>query len=345
MNRYSVAVLMGGTSAEREISVATGKAVIRNLDPDRYRVIPTEIGPNGDWVILSEDGGNPVRRGDPSLLLADRPDLAFIALHGPMGEDGTIQGLLEVFGVPYTGSGVLASAAALHKPTAKILFQNAGLTPVPWQVVHPADWEREGIEALALFVSEHGFPLITKPVDLGSSFGVTLVRTEAELRQACETALRYSACVLLEKFIPGREIQCGVLANASSDEALVLPPTEIIPSGDFFDYRNKYTPGVAQEITPAPLTEKERGIIRENTLRAHRSLGCDGLSRVDMILSPESCFVLEVNTIPGMTETSLCPQQAEAAGIGFSGLLDRMIDLALARFEPRGQESRPIPRP
>jgi len=258
-------------------------------------------------------------------------DVVVIALHGPGGEDGTVQGLLEYCAVPYTGSAVLASALAMHKVKAKAVLEHHGFrTPAFCSVLRslpPPEIERRVRE----FADKAGFPVVVKPADSGSSFGVSIVHGEPEIPSAVRLAREHGSEILVEEWVAGTEVSCGVLGNSEDGSAEPLPVTEIIPRGEFFDFQNKYTPGEAVEYTPARLDDSATQAVQAAAARSHLALGCDGLSRVDMILRGREVYVLEVNTIPGMTETSLCPQQAVAAGIGFGGLLDRIIDLALAR--------------
>lgn len=333
-----VGVLMGGTSAEREISLASGNSILKNLDRSRYDPIPIIIESSGAWVLPTSSRRRQrtcVAESAASILQRGGFDLILIALHGPRGEDGTVQGLLECFGMPYTGSGVLASALAMHKAKAKTVLERSGLlTPPACSIARTRPLPE--IERTALdFASQVGLPVVAKPADSGSSFGVTLVHCDREIPSAVGLAREHGSEVLIERWISGKEVSCGVLGNAEQGSAEPLPVTEILPRGEFFDFQNKYTPGEAAEYTPARLDETTTGKVQETAVRAHLALGCAGLSRVDMILHENDVFVLEVNTIPGMTENSLCPQQARAAGMGFGGLLDRIIELALSRQATR----------
>jgi len=304
-----VAVLYGGKSSERDVSLASGKQVMQSLDPVRYRVTGYDL------------------RDDLPRLVAEAPfiEVALIILHGRYGEDGTVQGLLELLGVPYQGSGVLGSALAMNKRLTKFMYRQAGL-PVArdWTVSRGRTFSTEDL------IVDLGFPLVIKPNQEGSSFGVTIVRDKGQLGEGLKKAFQLDEEVLVEEYLAGREITCGVLGNS---ELQALPLVEIIPSEqyDFFDYEAKYQEGASREICPAPVSPEVTRKAQEYGLRAHQVLGLRGYSRTDMIARGEDIFLLETNTIPGMTPTSLLPRAARAAGMDFGGLLDRLIELALEK--------------
>ena len=301
-DKRKIAVLMGGTSAERDVSLSTGKQILGALDETRYAFTPLDTAEM------------------PALLKSlaeDRPDVAVIALHGKGGEDGTLQGLLDLLSIRYTGSGVLASALAMDKAMSKRVLTAAG-------VLMPQDTTLRRGETL---VGEIALPCIVKPNALGSTIGMAIARTSAEISPAVEAAFGYDDTVLIEQFITGTEITVPILGNA---ELEVLPIVEIVPKGGFYDYDAKYTAGATDEIVPARISETLAAEARRIAQLCHRTLGCRGMSRTDMIITPEGqIYTLEVNTIPGMTPTSLLPRSAEAAGYTFAQLLDRLIALAL----------------
>lgn len=305
--KLTVALLSGGASAEREVSLKSGEQVFNALDKERY-------------VILRYDPAHDLSR---LALDAEKIDVALIILHGRMGEDGTIQGLLESLGIPYQGSGVLGSAVAMNKILSKQLYIQAGLPVAPYLVV-----DRRDSPDLRTIVDSLGLPVVVKPEHEGSSIGLSIVRDRDALGAAIETGWQYDRRCLVEKYIHGTEITGGVLGN---DRLEALPLIEIIPGDayEFFDYKAKYTPGASKEICPARLPETVASRAREYARKAHQALCCKGYSRTDMIVSGDDIFILETNTIPGMTATSLFPQAAAAAGISFSALLDRLIELAL----------------
>lgn len=310
--KLTVALLAGGKSAEREVSVKSGEQVFLTLDKERYEVL--RYDPRDDLPRLAQD--------------AARIDVALIILHGRLGEDGTIQGFLELLGIPYQGSGVLSSAIAMNKVLSKHLYEQAGLPVAPSVVV-----EQRGAERASGVLDELGLPVVVKPEHEGSSIGLTIVRSPEQLPRALEDAWQFDRRCLVEKFIPGIEITGGVLGNDSLE---ALPLIEIVPGKEyeFFDYAAKYTPGASEEICPARLSPELTAKAQDYARRAHRALFCRGYSRTDMIVSGDEVFVLETNTIPGMTQTSLFPQAAAAVGMSFSALLDRLIELALEPARP-----------
>lgn len=341
MSRTRVAVLMGGTSAERDISLATGRQILASLDRDRFD--PVAI----DAAALRHLGSAPAAlpaapcaerpdlalavRGDAGVLLhppgnAERPDVVFIALHGRGGEDGTVQGLLDLAGIPYTGSGVLASALAMDKEMAKRVLRAEGI-PVPGAIVLARrGWP--GAEDLDARVrAAVGYPAVVKPNAEGSTIGCAVVRDPAALAPAVDAAFLHDDTVLIEQYIPGVEITAALIGN---EDPRVLPLIEIVAASGFYDYEAKYAPGGSQHMIPARISERAAAAARDHAVRCHRALKCRGMSRVDMIVTDDVPYVLEVNTIPGMTPTSLLPEAARAAGIPFRELLSRLIDLALA---------------
>lgn len=307
--KLTVALLAGGKSAEREVSLKSGEQVFQTLDKERYEIL--RYDPRDDLPRLAQD--------------AARIDVALIILHGRLGEDGTIQGFLELLGIPYQGSGVLSSAIAMNKVLSKHLYEQAGLPVAPSLVL-----DRSGAGPSSAVLDELGLPVVVKPEHEGSSIGLTIVRRPEQLAGALEEAWRFDRRCLVEKFIPGMEITGGVLGNESLE---ALPLIEIVPGSgyEFFDYAAKYTPGASEEICPARLSPELTAKAQDYARRAHRALFCRGYSRTDMIVSDRGVFVLETNTIPGMTQTSLFPQAAAAVGMSFSALLDRLIELALER--------------
>lgn len=309
MSRPTIALLSGGESSEREVSLKSGEQVYQTLNKEKYDVI--RYDPKTDLARLVAD--------------ADKIDSALVILHGPYGEDGTIQGLLDLLHIPYQGSGVLGSALAMNKLAAKQIYEKAGLL-VPSYVSLRRD---EAIDP-AFIVSQTGLPLVVKPVSGGSSIGMSLVRNAEEITGAAEKGFVYDEMLLFESHIHGLELTGGVVGN---QELEAMPIIEIIPEKghEFFDYEAKYVAGRTKEICPARIDEDLTRRAQESALTAHRALFCRGYSRTDMILKGAQIYVLETNTIPGMTPTSLFPQAAQAAGMNFSQLLDRLIDLSMER--------------
>jgi D-alanine-D-alanine ligase len=307
MKKLQLALLAGGKSGEREVSLKGAEEVVKALDPHKYDV----------------------KRYDPATDLAklatesDSLDIAFILLHGPFGEDGTVQGFLDLLGIPYQGSGVLGSAIAMDKNLSKILYRNAGLKVPEWYMAM-----KEDIENPSKILGQLGLPLVIKPSSQGSSLGMSIARSEEDIVEGLKKAFGIDRQVMVEEFISGREITGGIIGNS---ELTALPLVEIIPGEEyeFFDYEAKYMPGASREICPAELEEAITVRAQNYALSAHCALELRGYSRTDMIVSGDDIYVLETNTIPGMTPTSLLPQGAAAAGLDFPALLDRLIELAL----------------
>ena len=309
---HRIAVLLGGRSAEREVSLNTGAQVARALEERGHDVAKVDTG----------------EPGFIETLRAATPDVVFICLHGRFGEDGTIQGLLELLDMPYVGSGVLASALAMNKVVSKQVFAMADLA-TPDDVVlrrgEPFD-EAEITRAL-------GPRTVVKPSGEGSSVGMTIVHDPSELSAAIDKAFGHDPIVLVERFEAGVEVTVGVIGNRGP---VALPTLEIVPENEFYDYESKYVPGMSKHIIPARVSEEARATCQSLALAAHLALGCAGMSRSDTIVTPDGrVLLLETNTIPGMTATSLLPDAAAAAGIAFPELCERLVGLALDDWRER----------
>ena len=307
MKKRTVALLSGGISSEREVSLNSGKQVFEALDKAKYEVI--RYDPKTDIERLVTD--------------ASKIDVALIILHGLYGEDGTVQGLLDLLNIPYQGSGVLGSAISMNKIISKQLYQQHGIKIPRYIIVKKG----ESLDPV-LCLNQIGLPMVIKPAEGGSSVGMSIVKTENNLQNAVKKAFEYDETVLLESYIKGIEITGGVIGNK---ELQALPLIEIIPDEkhDFFDYEAKYTAGITREICPARIDDSLTVKAQTYAKMAHQALSCKGYSRTDMILKGNDIYVLETNTIPGMTPTSLLPRAAEAAGLDFSQLLDRLIELGI----------------
>ncbi len=311
MQSRKVGVLLGGLSSEREVSLRTGAAVLAALRERGHDVLPIYVDRDVDVALRQE-----------------RIDVAFIALHGRWGEDGCIQGLLETLGIPYTGSDVLASALAMHKGKAKELFRLHNLPTPSYYTLTDAD-----AHDIAGVHGDFGFPCVVKPIREGSSVGIAICHSEAELVPAIEKALCFDGEILVERLITGKEVSVGILDDRA------LGAVEIAPRAGFYDYSNKYTRGATDYFLPPRLSpERYRGVLAQ-ALRAHTALGCRGATRVDMMVSDSGNeFILEVNTLPGLTPTSLLPKIADAAGISFGELCEHMLAGAtLATQRGRGE--------
>jgi D-alanine-D-alanine ligase len=348
--RIRVAVLGGGRSSEHDISVRSAESVAAALDPQRYEVVPVEIDRAGHWEIgdarLSlEPGAESAALGPaapdpdagaglPARAAAGLPaapvgqiDVVLPILHGPFGEDGRLQGLLEMAGLPYVGSGVAASALTMHKGQVKHVLRGEGIAVAN----HVALRNRRFGEADALQVDLLGYPCFVKPANLGSSVGITKVLRREELAAAVELAFRHDPVVLVEEMIEGREVEVGVLGN---DDVVVSPPGEIVivNESEWYDYAAKYDEGAMELRIPPELPEAVIEELRDTARRAFQVCECAGMARIDFFVTPDHRVVLnEINTIPGFTSTSVYAALFEAAGIGYAELLDRLIALALER--------------
>lgn len=333
-----VTVLMGGTSSERDVSLASGLRVAQALRTRGYEVVAVDTARGvlsaGDEKAMLE-GGRVVKAVPPDVQALARmnralpatldhlveTDVIFLALHGGTGEDGTIQALLDLTGIPYTGSGHLASALAMDKDLSKHLFQSAGVPTAGW-IMAPATADE--VER------ELGFPVIVKPSKQGSTVGLSLVRDPDVLQDAIAEAFEHDDEVMIEAFVPGRELTVGILGGEA------LPVGEIIPVKELYDYECKYTPGMAKEIFPADLTAEQTAEVQRLAKRAYAALKLGGCARIDFRMTPAGEFYcLEANTLPGMTETSLIPQAAAAAGVSFPELCERIAQLAYSTRDSR----------
>ncbi|MER7049992.1 D-alanine--D-alanine ligase family protein [Streptomyces jumonjinensis] len=367
LRKPRVAVVFGGRSSEHGISVVTAGAVLRAIDRSKYDVLPIGITVDGRWALTADE---PERmaitdRRTPSVeQLTDSPDgvvalsvdpgnrevvysepgavpkalgevdVVFPVMHGPYGEDGTIQGLLELAGVPYVGSGVLASAVGQDKEYMKRVFTSFGLPVGPYEVIRPREWELDPSAArqrIVDFAGEHGWPLFIKPARAGSSIGITKVDEVSGLDAAIEEAQRHDPKILVEALLRGREIECGVLEFEDGPRASV--PAEIPPvqSHDFYDFEAKYIDS-ASGIVPAPLTEEQTAEVRRLAVAAFDAASCEGLVRADFFLTEDGGFVInEINTMPGFTPISMYPRMWQETGVGYPELVDLLIQAALRR--------------
>lgn len=304
-----IAVLRGGQSAEREVSMRSGQAVWAALVKKGYDAIPVDTD--------SSVGAR---------LREVRAQIAFIALHGPGGEDGTIQGMLEILRLPYTGSGVQACAMAMDKVVTKALLEYHRI-PVPRGLV------RVKRERKAPLPRGFGLPVVVKPINQGSTVGISIVRRARDLATGIDAALKYGPAVLVEEYIQGRELTVGVLNNRA------LPVVEIVAPGGFYDYAAKYTPGASVYKAPAPIPQRQTTVLQRLAVEVHQRLGCRGATRVDFRLDPRgNPFVLEINTVPGMTETSLLPMAAKAAHLSYEALIEGILKSAIERASILGKE-------
>jgi D-alanine-D-alanine ligase len=342
--RIRLVVLFGGRSAEHEVSCTTAVNVLQALDPTRYEVVPVGVTHDGRWV-LAEEAAKLLAAGGPAALppslAADGPTVepfetvaqtvVFPLLHGPFGEDGTVQGLLELADVPYVGSGVLGSAAAMDKITAKHLAQQAGLPQARWMGVRDWDVDERLVEVVE---SELGWPAFVKPSNMGSSIGVVKVHDRSEFDAALEVALAYDEWAVIEEAVVGREIECAVLGDHPPEASL---PGEVRPEREFYDYDDKYVSSGAELLIPAPLSESQTADLQRLSVAGFQAVRAEAMARVDFFFEEggRGFLLNEVNTIPGFTSISMYPKMWEASGVPYGQLIDRLVQLAVDRHARR----------
>jgi D-alanine-D-alanine ligase len=370
MKRLRVGVVYGGRSGEHEVSLASAAAVFRNLDPDRYEAVPIRIEKDGRWALprrpptlisaadvihasatveadsvqeahmMAHPGGDTlmtIDRGNENAVSGLSLDVVFPVLHGPYGEDGTVQGLLELANIPYVGAGVLASAVGMDKAVMKLVFAAKGLPICDYDVVMKRDWQRDERGILQRVVNRLGFPVFVKPANLGSSVGISKAKHVAELRTAIALAAQFDRKVVVEAAVPqAREIEVAVLGN---DEPEASVPGEIIPSREFYDYEAKYLDGASRDIIPALLPGTLGEEVRSMAVAAFKAVDCAGMARVDFLLAGDSgtLYLNEVNTIPGFTTISMYAKMWAASGLAYPALVDRLITLAIERHADKQQ--------
>jgi len=355
--RLRVGVIFGGRSGEHEVSLASAASVIRALDPEKYEAVPIGITKDGRWLVgtgaqkllpeVLKSGERVLLPPDPTSAAlvpivpsAEHPavsvDVVFPVLHGTFGEDGTVQGLLELAGLPYVGAGVLASAVGMDKDVQKRLFAEAKLPIVPFIAVHRSEWERDRVKVIRLVKKKFRFPVFVKPATLGSSVGMTRVKSPHELSTALDLAAEYALKILVERCVTAREIEVSVLGN---DNVRASIPGEILPHREFYDYRAKYLEQGTQLLIPAPLRKKQVATFQDFAVRAFRAIEGTGMARCDFFLEKKTgkIFVNELNTIPGFTSISMYPKMWEASGLSYPQLIDRLIELA---FELHREKAR-----
>lgn len=316
MKKLRVIVLMGGKSPEHDVSLVSGREVVLHLDERKYQILPVIISPDGSkWQLKSIKEILHLSPGGVGNTVV------FIAMHGPFGEDGTIQGFLELAGLPYTGAKVLASALGMNKIMFRKIMEREKI-PVPDSIVFTRKDKKSTI------LEKFGFPLVIKPSDQGSSVGVSIVHNRNELNPALNRGFFYSKRLLVEEYLQGTEVACGVLGNESPR---ALPVVEIVPKKEFFDYEAKYQEGLSEEIVPARISDELTKEVQKLSVAVFKAIDCRGFARVDLIIAKGKPRVLEINTIPGLTPISLFPKEAQAAGISYPQLLDRLIELALEK--------------
>ncbi len=361
--KVQVGVLFGGQSGEHEVSLVSESAIMDGLDPERYDVTPIGITKQGRWIIALDAHARLLAQADPSklpggssamvsptsadaddqdatsplaLMVAGEQsplkalDVIFPVLHGPLGEDGTVQGLLELMGLPYVGCGVLASAVGMDKAMTKVAFSGAGLPVLPWLLIRRGEWEREPARVLDWVEQRLTYPMFVKPANLGSSVGISKATDRTALERGIDEAAAYDRRIVVEQGIAAREIEVSILGN---DEPEASVPGEVVPSGEWYDYEAKYLSGASKILIPAPITLELAARVRSLAIQAFRAIDGAGLARVDFLLDRETgdLYLNEVNTMPGFTPVSMYAMMWEASGIPYARLLDRLIELALER--------------
>lgn len=356
--KLRVGVLFGGRSAEHEVSLVSANSIMRALDRSKYEVVPIGVTPEGKWISSSSAltllrDFKPTDKLVQNILLPDprtrglfscergggKPsgqlDVIFPVLHGTFGEDGTMQGLFELADLPYVGAGVLGSAAGMDKIISKQLFRQEGLPVAPYVWFDAQEFPLRRTRIITEIEKRLGYPCFVKPANMGSSVGISKVRTRKELLSAIELAVGYDLRVLVEKSIErAREVEIGVLGNARPESSI---PGEIIPSNEFYDYDAKYVDGKSRAVIPARLPATLMKTLRDYAVRSFTAIDCQGMARVDFLISPSlrTVVVNEINTIPGFTSISMFPKLWEASGLPYGKLLDRLIQLAIERHELR----------
>ena len=353
MSKLRVGVLFGGRSGEHEVSLRSARSVIGAFDPDRYEIVPIGIDKQGRWLLgeasqllLAGSGSAAVAASlvtaEPVAGIVPRTesllnlDVLFPVLHGPLGEDGTVQGLLELAGVPYVGCGVLASAVAMDKAVCKALFAVHELPQVPYLVLLRKAWDADPDGVLDFVESQLAYPVFVKPANLGSSVGVSKARNREQLAAAIREAARYDRKLVIEAGIDAREIEVSVLGN---DEPVASLPGEVVPAREYYDYAAKYIDDDSVLLIPAPLTAEQQAEVQRLAVQAFRIVDGAGMARVDFLMDRSSgeLYINEINTIPGFTSISMYPKLWEASGLPFNRLVDRLVELAVERQQDRAR--------
>ena len=370
MKKLRIGIIYGGRSGEHEVSLASAAAVFENLDAERYEAVPIKIEKDGRWTLparppavtsaaeviagkgavldhgreahlVAHPGADTLlsidRRSSSSIVSGSTLDVIFPVLHGPYGEDGTVQGLLELANLPYVGAGVLASAVGMDKAVMKLVFAARGLPVCDYVVIAKRDWRRDERASMHHIVNCLGFPVFVKPANLGSSVGISKAKHATELRSAIELAASFDRKIVVEAAVPNaREIEVSVLGNDDPEASVV---GEIVPSREFYDYQAKYIDDDSRLLIPAPLPEPQAAEVRRLAIEAFKAVDCSGLARVDFLLAAETgaLYVSELNTLPGFTTIGMYAKVWAASGVDFPRLLDRLIELALERHAEKQQ--------
>ncbi len=364
MEKMNVMVIFGGKSGEHEISLKSATSILKAMDKDKYNIIMVGITKEGIWKLYEGpideiQGGNwekivdkaekeadfksqicllPTDKGSGIISLAngrrEKIDVIFPVLHGPFGEDGTIQGLFEMINVAYVGAGVLASSLAMDKAMTKKLLQAEGISQADYDLIIFKQYKENQMEIVYRIEDGFEYPVFVKPANMGSSVGISKAYNRERLKESIELAGKYDRKIVIEETINGREIECAILGN---DNPLASLPAEIIPTAEFYDYHDKYIAGTSEFIIPANLSENMTNKVRDMAIKVYKLLDCTGLARVDFFVEDKTNRILlnEVNTMPGFTNISMYPKMLEAAGIKYEDLIDKLIELAIDRFKEK----------
>jgi D-alanine-D-alanine ligase len=361
-----IGLIFGGRSGEHEVSLMSARGVMEAINKERYEVLPIGITKEGRWLASGDPhqalSSGELTASNPAVLLAEpscrgvmrldegdeqnritavelsQLDVAFPILHGPYGEDGTVQGLLELAGIPYVGAGVAASAVGMDKVLFKDVMRAHGLPVVPSVALKRREWEDHPDEVLARLENEIGYSCFVKPANLGSSVGITKAHSRRELTKALDIAAQFDRKILVEVAVDAREIELSVLGN---DAPVASVPGEIVPSNEFYDYAAKYVDGESDLLIPAPIPTKTAELVQELAIKAYLAIDCAGMARVDFLLDRDTgrVFLNEVNTLPGFTPISMYPKLWEASGVSYAELIHRLIELALERFRDKSRSA------
>lgn len=361
--KLKVGIIFGGRSGEHEVSFCSASSIMKAINRDKYTVVPIGITKEGRWISPQESAlalQSGRIEGKSTVILVNNPsgkslisidnhqefkketwegklDVIFPVLHGPYGEDGTIQGLLELADIPYVGAGVAASAVSMDKELMKTIFKQKSLPVLKWLTIKRKDWQKDKEEILSLIQNTFEYPLFVKPTNLGSSVGITKVHRKEELEKAIDLASSYDRKILIEEGLEGaREIECSVLGN---DEPQTSVVGEVKPAGEFYDYDSKYIDQATQLIVPADLPEEVSGKVKQIALEAFKAIDAAGMARVDFFVTKKEnkIYLNEINTIPGFTSVSMYPRLWEASGVSYPELIDQLIQLALERYQDKKQ--------
>ncbi len=361
--KLKVGIIFGGRSGEHEVSFCSASSIMKAINRDKYTVVPIGITKEGRWISPQESAlalQSGRIEGKSTVILVNNPsgkslisidnhqefkketwegklDVIFPVLHGPYGEDGTIQGLLELADIPYVGAGVAASAVSMDKELMKTIFKQKSLPVLKWLTIKRKDWQKDKEEILSLIQNTFEYPLFVKPTNLGSSVGITKVHRKEELEKAIDLASSYDRKILIEEGLEGaREIECSVLGN---DEPQTSVVGEVKPAGEFYDYDSKYIDQATQLIVPADLPEEVSGKVKQIALCAFKAIDAAGMARVDFFVTKKEnkIYLNEINTIPGFTSVSMYPRLWEASGVSYPELIDQLIQLALERYQDKKQ--------